>query len=294
MNINYEYYRIFYYVAKLKSFTQAAACLMNSQPNITRTIRNLERELGCPLFIRSNRQVTLTAEGEALYRHVTIAVVQLQAAEEELARGQGLDGGVLRIAATEVALRTMLLPALKAFRSRYPSVHLKLINDTTPAAIADLQAGMADLAVVTAPTSIPEELSSIPLMAVQEIAVGGSAFEELSHAPVSLEALSAHPIISLGEQTGTYAFYTHFFSEHCLNFAPDIEAATADQILPMVKANLGIGFVPERFVHREDLGSNVFQISVAEPIPPRKIILLHSGHRPQTPAARELVRFLMQ
>ena len=62
----------------------------------------------------------------------------------------------------------------------------------------------------------------------------------------------------------------------------------------MVKANLGIGFVPERFVHREDLGSTVFQISVAEPIPPRKIILLHSGHRPQTPAARELVRFLMQ
>lgn len=47
MNINYEYYRIFYYVAKLKSFTQAATCLMNSQPNITRTIRNLERELGC-------------------------------------------------------------------------------------------------------------------------------------------------------------------------------------------------------------------------------------------------------
>ena len=88
MNINYEYYRIFYYVAKLKSFTQAAACLMNSQPNITRTIRNLERELGCPLFIRSNRQVTLTAEGEALYRHVTIAVEQLQAADRLALSGE--------------------------------------------------------------------------------------------------------------------------------------------------------------------------------------------------------------
>ena len=45
MNINYEYYRVFYHVAKLRSFTQAAEALLNSQPNITRTIRNLEREL---------------------------------------------------------------------------------------------------------------------------------------------------------------------------------------------------------------------------------------------------------
>ena len=61
MNVNYEYYRVFYHVAKLKSFTQAAEVLMNSQPNITRTIRSLERELGCTLFIRSNRRVRLTA-----------------------------------------------------------------------------------------------------------------------------------------------------------------------------------------------------------------------------------------
>lgn len=294
MNINYEYYRVFYYVAKLKSFTQAAECLMNSQPNITRTIRNLERELGCPLFIRTNRRVTLTAEGEALYRHVAVAVEQLRAAEEEIARGQGLDGGILRIAATEVALRTMLLPVLKVFRRRYSSVHIKLINDTTPAAIADLQGGLADLAVVTAPSAIPEELNSTPLMEVQEVAVGGSAFEFLSHRQNCLEELCQYPIISLGEQTGTYAFYTRFFAEHHLNFAPDIEAATADQILPMVKANLGIGFVPRLFVHEEDLGASVFRIPVAEPIPSREICLVHSVRHSQSPAARELTRFLMQ
>ena len=238
MNINYEYYRVFYHVAKLRSFTQAAEALLNSQPNITRTIRNLERELGCTLFVRSNRQVHLTAEGEALYRHVAVAVEQLSAAEEEIARGQGLDGGVLRIAATEVALRVVLLPVLKSFRSAHPSVHIKLINDTTPAAIRDLTEGMADLAVVTAPISIPQELRSVPLMKVRETAVGGSAFAELAARPLSLEALTGYPIISLGEQTGTYGFYTRFFADNHMNFTPDIEAATADQILPMVKAAL--------------------------------------------------------
>lgn len=294
MNINYEYYRVFYHVAKLRSFTQAAEALLNSQPNITRTIRNLERELGCTLFVRSNRQVHLTAEGEALYRHVTVAVEQLSAAEEEIARGQGLDGGVLRIAATEVALRVVLLPVLKSFRSAHPSVHIKLINDTTPAAIRDLTEGMADLAVVTAPISIPQELRSVPLMKVRETAVGGSAFAELAARPISLEALTGYPIISLGEQTGTYGFYTRFFADNHMNFTPDIEAATADQILPMVKADLGIGFVPQPFLRPEDVGSSVFPIQLEQPIPPREIWVLHSARFPQSQAAWELQRFLTQ
>ena len=52
MNINYDYYRIFYFVAKYGNISQAAKLLLNNQPNLTRTIKNLESELGCPLFSR--------------------------------------------------------------------------------------------------------------------------------------------------------------------------------------------------------------------------------------------------
>lgn len=55
MNISYDSYRVFYYVAKYHSFTQAAVVLMSNQPNVTRTIKNLEQALGCKLFIRSSR-----------------------------------------------------------------------------------------------------------------------------------------------------------------------------------------------------------------------------------------------
>ena len=134
MNISYEAYRVFYYTAKTRSFTQAANALGNSQPNITRIIKNLERELGCTLFLRNNRHVELTAEGETLYRHVSAAFEQLQAGEEALLRGGGLDGGILRIAATEIALHVFLLPVLSQFRGRYPGVHIRLFNGSTPAA----------------------------------------------------------------------------------------------------------------------------------------------------------------
>ena len=68
MAVRYEYYRCFYYAAKYQNLTQAAAALQTSQPNMTRILRSLERELGCRLMLRSNRGVTLTEEGGAAVR----------------------------------------------------------------------------------------------------------------------------------------------------------------------------------------------------------------------------------
>lgn len=63
MIVSYDAYRVFYTVARFGSFTKAASVLLASQPNLTRTIRNLESALGCTLFVRSNRGVSLTPEG---------------------------------------------------------------------------------------------------------------------------------------------------------------------------------------------------------------------------------------
>ena len=67
MNISYDYYRTFYFVAKCGNITQAASLLLNNQPNVTRIIKNLETELGCILFIRSHHGVHLTPEGKQLF-----------------------------------------------------------------------------------------------------------------------------------------------------------------------------------------------------------------------------------
>lgn len=120
MNINYDYYRIFYYVAKYQNFTQAATALMNNQPNITRIIRILENELGCNLFVRSNRGVKLTPEGEELYAHIRIAMEQIEMGEEKLSLDKTLQSGIIHIGVSEVALRCFLLPVLNEFHRTYP------------------------------------------------------------------------------------------------------------------------------------------------------------------------------
>lgn len=60
MNVNYEYYRLFYYVCKYHSITRAANVLRMSQPNVTRALNRLEEQLGCKLLVRSTRGVTMT------------------------------------------------------------------------------------------------------------------------------------------------------------------------------------------------------------------------------------------
>lgn len=294
MNISYDAYRVFYYVAKYRSFTQAAGALQNSQPNVTRAIKNLEQALDCTLFLRSNRRVELTREGETLYRHVSAAFEQLQSGEEEVSRGKGLDGGILRIAATEVALRIFLLPVLSQFRAQYPGVHIRLLSRSTPSAVSDLEKGLADLAVVTAPTGAGKALKETHLMSFQEVAVCGSAYAFLSGTPVSVKTVAQYPLVCLGEHTITSDFYTRYFGEHGLTLTPDIEAAAADQILPLVQANLGIGFVPSAFLSGEAVGQSVFLISLDEPIPPRHICMLTSQTHPMGPAARELSKLLVR
>ena len=78
MNINYDYYKIFYYVAKCGGVSQAARVLLQNQPNLTRTIKNLENQLGCPLFLRTRHGMKLTAEGKTLYKHVRIAFEHIE------------------------------------------------------------------------------------------------------------------------------------------------------------------------------------------------------------------------
>lgn len=286
MYINYDYYRVFYYVAKYGNFTQAAEFLLGNQPNITRTIKNLENELGCTLFIRSNRGVRLTPEGEKLYAHVSVAVEQILVGEEELSQNKSLQSGVVSIGASEVALHCCLLPILKQFHRDYPGIRIRISNHTTPQAITALSRGLVDLAVITTPFEIKDPLKSVELKPFSEIAVCGTSLQHLTGAPVHLFELCQYPLICLSPQTKTYEFYSQFFAKHGLHLSPDVEAATADQLLPMIKNDLGIGFLPEELAAAAMEAGEIFQIHLHEEIPKRAICMLKNTDKPMSIAAK--------
>lgn len=292
MDITYDYYRIFYYVAKYKSFTRAASILMSSQPNITRSMNNLERQLGCSLFIRSNRGVELTPEGMKLYEHASIAYEQLQTAELELANSNSLQSGTVTMSASETALHGILLPVLKNFHNAYPGIRIRISNHSTAQAVQAVKNGLVDFAVVTTPTDVHRPLTEIRLKDFHEVLVCSSRYAFLSKEIQHLAGLQDYPLITLGKETRTYDFYTAVYLEHGLVMSPDIEVATADQLIPTILHDLGIGFVPDAFVKAYAGSEKLYTIPLAEKIPVRSICLVEDKSRPLSIAAATLKKML--
>ena len=294
MNVNLEYYRIFYYVAKYQNFTRAARAMGNSQPNITRAMNLLEQEIHCTLFIRTNRGVRLTPEGEKLYIRVSAAMEQLQTAEEELHESSGLEHGTISIGASETALNIYLLEKLRTFHMEYPGIRLKIYNHSTPQAVQAVKNGEIDFAVVTTPTDVETPLKKVDLYSFQEILVGGKTFMALGSQELSLAEVQNYPFICLGRETQTWKFYQQIFERHGLELMPDTEVATTDQILPLVKNELGMAFLPEAMAREAIEKGEIIELSLRESVPQRSVCMGYDRQHPLSAAAKELKSRMQQ
>ena len=104
MDINYELYKVFYYVASTLSFSEASKQLFISQSAVSQSIKALEKKLDQTLFIRSTKKVRLTTEGEILLRHIEPAISLIKRGESQLL-DVGARGGQLHIGASDTICR---------------------------------------------------------------------------------------------------------------------------------------------------------------------------------------------
>lgn len=292
MSVSYEYYKVFYFVGKYKSFSKAAKALNNSQPNITRTMNNLETELGCKLFIRSNKGITLTSDGEKLFLHVQAAHEQFQMGEAEINFSKKLHTEHISIGFSigiaEILLHDKLLPVLRDYHLLYPGTHIQIINNSTPSLVSDVSGGLIDMAVVTAFTNSNMNLHETILNSFQDILIAGPSFAYLKDKVLTLADLIQYPIINLWHGTETFDFYKKIFHSHGLPFEPEVETATTDQVLSFVSNDMGIGFISPEYAKTSLQKGEVFQINLAENIPIRNISLIHDIGRPVNIAANVL------
>lgn len=294
MHISLESYRVFFYVAQYRSFTKAAQALYSNQPNVTRTIKNLEQALGCSLFLRSSRSVRLTPEGEALLSHIRPAMEQIRAGEEDVLLHSTMQSGTVSIGVSEIALHRVLLPALERFRRAYPGIRLRILNSNSPQALSALKENLVDLSLLTLPMEYPDRYHCENLAHFQEVAVCGTSFAASLPRNLTLAELSRLPLISLCRDSATHRLYRDWFGSHNLTFSPDIEAATSDQILPMVQANLGIGFIPEEAARQAAASGDIVLLPLPELPPVRTICLVRRRDVSLSIAAGKLEAILLE
>ena len=118
MDINYELYKVFYYVATSLSFSEASKQLYISQSAVSQSIKTLEKKLEQPLFIRSTKKVQLTPAGKILLKHIEPAMNLIRRGESQLLDSGSLGLGQLHIGASDTICRKILEPYLKQFHKK--------------------------------------------------------------------------------------------------------------------------------------------------------------------------------
>lgn len=293
MNINLEYYRIFYHVVKEGSITAAANVLCVSQPAVSQTIRQLETALGTPLFLRAQKGVRLTAEGQALFRFVERGYETILQGENALQSMLELEQGEIRIGASDMTLKYYLLPFLERFHEKYPKLKVYVTNAPTPETLRNLRDGKIDFCIVSGPLQESEGILAQEVKKIRDIFVAGSRFAELKGKKLPWEMLQELPVICLEQGTSSSRKYIDsFLKENGVILQPEFELATSDMIVQFALRNLGIGAVVEPFAEDYIRTGELFELEFRSKIPERAFYVVADKKNPLSKAAKALLELL--
>ena len=289
MDINYELYKVFYYVATTLSFSEASKKLYISQSAVSQSIKALENKLSQTLFIRSTKKVRLTAEGEILLRHIEPAISLIRRGESQL-----LDsittGGQIRIGASDTICRYFLVPYIERFHQALPNVHIKVINSTSIGCVDLLKSGQADFIVVNYPNAYLNNLWSIKrIKQFRDVFVANNSFAFLKDHPLSLAELSEHPLLMLDKKSTTSEFLHSLFQQHQLELVPEAELSSNDLLIDLARIGLGIAFVPEYCIPEET--DDLFIVNTRETLPMRELAVVYNDKLPLSQAVTTFLNY---
>lgn len=291
MDINYELYKVFYHVAVTLSFSEASKQLFISQSAVSQSIKVLEKKLKQPLFIRSTKKVQLTPEGEILLKHIEPAMNLIQKGENQLLEAHTLNGGQLRIGASDTICRYYLVPYLNRFHKAYPNVHIKVFNFTSIECAHVLENGQVDFILSNYPNS--GLLASHSVRAIHEfhdVFVANAEAFPLTDQVLTLEELKEYPIMMLDRKSTTSEFLHSMFQRSHLDLVPEIELSSNDLLIDLARIGLGIAFVPDFCIPADE--SQLYILKLAQSLPARKLVVASNGSVPLSSAAKQFMDML--
>ena len=292
MNVNLEYYKIFYHVATEHSITGAAKKLCISQPAVSQAVKQLEQGLGIELFTRRAKGVSLTRAGTLLYSYVGNGYETILAGEQQLTKMMNLEYGEVRIGASDMTLQFYLLPYLEKFHQLYPEIKVTVTNAPTPQTIDHLNQGRIDFGVVTKPVEVDSQFDVFKVRKIQDVFVAGDRFQDLQGQKLDYSILEKLPLICLEGDTSTRAYVNSYLEKNNVEVTPEFELATSEMIVQFAKRNLGIGCVVRDFAREQLENGQLFELQFKKRIPERDMCLIIDNRNSMSVAATKLRELL--
>lgn len=261
MALNLRNLRLFLAVAEEMHFSSAARRMHIAQPALSRAIRQLENALGADLFKRSTRKVALTDAGRLFQRHTERALNHLDIGVRRVRETVAGEAGSLHIGYMDFAIEGAFPNLLRAFRSRYPNVHVDAGASFTERIISDLGGGKIDVGFVVGPVREP----GVETFTVQNdrfVAVVPQAHPLAHRSAIYLRDLAGEPLV-LGRRSRWAPYLERMdaiFRE--AGFTPRLvqEADTTESIFAFVASGIGCTLYVERAFHYEPPGVRVLAL----------------------------------
>lgn len=291
LEINMEWYRAFYWIAKTGSLSKAAEKMYITQPAISRTLKQLEAKLGGQLFFRTARGVQLTTEGEVLFRYMEQAFSFVELGEKKLAEMHSLTNGEINIGASDTLCKHYLLPYLEQFHKQYPDIRIRITNRTTPETISLLKEGKIDFGIIHLPIA-DQKLHIRQSSALQDCLVAGQQYAALSKQPMQLKELHQYPLLLLEEGGSTRHFINTYANQHGAELQAEFELGSLDLLVQFARSNFGLAFVIRSYVEEELASGALVEIPLLPVIPERYIGIATLREVPVSAASRQFLKLL--
>ncbi|MDT4895326.1 MAG: hypothetical protein QOH25_403 [Acidobacteriota bacterium] len=243
--------RAFTAIAETGTFTAGAQRVHITQAAVSMQIRQLEIELGAPLFVRAPRRVILTEAGEALLERARRILREHDVAVAEIAELAGAERGRLRVGSASAMVSADPLPQiLKELRERHPRAEVTIVSGTSDALVRQILAGELDMAFV----SLPVEARGIQTEGLSRdelVAIVSPRHRLAKQKVISVFTLAGEKLI-LGERGGnTRRLIDELFAEAGVQPVVAMELSRLAAIKRMVEEEMGIGIIPLRSAREE-------------------------------------------
>lgn len=278
--VNLDLYKVFYTVAKCGSLTRAAEELYISQPAVSRSIKQLETQLGVPLFTRTHRGMQLSAQGgEMIFEEVERALNLLSEAQNRISEMQTSATGRIRIGASDTIFQYMLADRIVEFHARFPQVKIDLLSGITPETIEQLKTDKCDVAFVNLPITTDAELKLYGnCMKLNDVFVAGEKYAEYKDVTFSLGEVP--DLILMEKNAVSRMSLDTFFQSHGVETNPSIEVGGWELMKRLVVSGMGVGVIPREYVAKELENGTLFEVKTDVPLPVRSVGMLLKKHTP--------------
>ncbi|MCS7089189.1 MAG: LysR family transcriptional regulator [Verrucomicrobiota bacterium] len=226
-------------LAQHRSATRAARELHLTPSAVSHSIRSLEDQLGCRLFDRVGKTMTLTLCGERLLTYAQRILADMNAARQELEELTRWGRGRLRLMASPTACQYLLPPMLRAFKERFPEYNLSVEAGDTPAVVTALLDHRIDLALGLRPPPTTAVLFR-PLFEDSLLFIVSRSHPWAVRARVERAEISQQPLILYSKSSLTYRLIEEYFHREGLRLTTVMELGSMEATKELVKLGLGI------------------------------------------------------